>query len=84
MCKTKIFICYFIYGCETRSLTLNGRMTSENRVPRRIIGPKREDVTGEWRKWHKKLYNLYSLPNIIRVITSERTGRVEHVAHRWR
>jgi hypothetical protein len=43
----------------------------ENRVLRRIIGPKREEVTGEWRKLHnEELYDLYS-PTIIRVINQE-------------
>jgi hypothetical protein len=41
----------------------------ENKVLRRIFGPKRDEVTGEWRRLHKKeLYALYSSPNIIRVI----------------
>jgi hypothetical protein len=41
----------------------------ENRVLRRILGPKRDEVTGEWRRLHnKELYALYSSPNIIRVI----------------
>jgi hypothetical protein len=42
----------------------------ENRVLRRIFGPKRDEVTGEWRKLHNELHNLYSPPNIIRVIKS--------------
>jgi hypothetical protein len=41
----------------------------ENRVLRRIFGPKRDDVTGDWRKLHnEELHNLYSSPNIIRMI----------------
>jgi hypothetical protein len=45
----------------------------ENRVLRRIFGPKRNEVIGEWRRLHKKeLYVLYSSPNIIRVIKSKR------------
>jgi hypothetical protein len=41
----------------------------ESRVLRRIFGPKRDDVTGEWRKQHnEELHNLYSSPNIIRMI----------------
>ena len=44
---------------------------SENRVLRTIFGPKREDVTGEWRKLHnEELYDLYS-PTIIQVINQE-------------
>jgi hypothetical protein len=43
----------------------------ENRVPRRIFGPKRDEVTGGWRKLHKEeLHNLYSSPSIIRMIKS--------------
>jgi hypothetical protein len=45
----------------------------ENRVLRRIFGPKRKEVTGKWRRLHKKaLYALYSSPNICRVIKSRR------------
>ena len=54
-----------LYGCETWSPTL--RMF-ENRVLRRIFGPKRDKVTGEWRKVYEELNDLYSSPNIIRVI----------------
>jgi hypothetical protein len=45
----------------------------ENRVLRRIFGPKRHGVTGGWRKLHNdELHNLYSLPSIIRIIKSRR------------
>jgi hypothetical protein len=45
----------------------------ENRVLRKIFGPKRDEVTGEWRKLHNEELNyLYSSPNIVRVIKSER------------
>ena len=45
----------------------------ENRVLRRIFGPKRDEVTGNWRKLHnEELNNLYSSPNIVRVIKSRR------------
>jgi hypothetical protein len=50
-------------------------------VLRRIFGPKREEVTGEWRKLHNEdLNGLYSLPNILRVIKSRRLRLVAHVA----
>jgi len=53
----------------------------ENRVLRRIFGPKRDEVTGEWRKLHnEKLNNLYSSPNIVRVIKSRRMRWAGHVA----
>jgi len=52
------------YGCETWSLTLReerGVRVFENRVLRRIFGPKRDEVTGEWRKLHNEKRNdLYS------------------------
>jgi len=53
----------------------------ENRVLRRIIGPKRDEVTVEWRKLHKEeLNDLYSSPNIVRLIKSRRMRWAEHVA----
>jgi hypothetical protein len=53
----------------------------ENRVLRRIFGPKRDEVTGEWRKLHsEELHNLYSSPDIIRQIKSRRKRWVGHVA----
>ena len=53
----------------------------ENRVLRRVFGPKRDKVTGERRKLHKEeLRDLYSLPNIVRVVKSRRMRRTGHVA----
>jgi hypothetical protein len=53
----------------------------ENRVLRRIFGPKRDEVTGEWRKLHnEELHNLYSSPNIIRQIKTRRMRWAGHVA----
>ena len=53
----------------------------ENRVLRRILGPKRDEVTGEWRKLHnKELNELYSSPNIVWVIRSRRIRWAGHVA----
>jgi hypothetical protein len=53
----------------------------ENRVLRGIFGPKREEVTGVWRKLHnEELHNLYSSPSIIRMIKSRRIRWTGHVA----
>jgi hypothetical protein len=53
----------------------------ENRVLRRIFGPKRDDVTREWRKLHEEeLNDLYCSPNIVRVIKSRRMRCAGHVA----
>jgi hypothetical protein len=60
-----------LYGCETWSLTLreDRRLrVFENRVLRRIFGPKRDEITREWRGLH----DLYTSPNIVRVIKSRR------------
>jgi hypothetical protein len=72
------------YGCETWSLALREECrlrVFENKVLRRIFGPKRDEVTGEWRRLHnKELYALYSSPNIIRVKKSGRLRWAGHVA----
>jgi hypothetical protein len=53
----------------------------ENRVPRRLLGPKREE-DGPWRKLHNdELHSLYSSSNIVRVIKSKRMGWAGHVTH---
>ena len=73
-----------LYGCETWSLTLREERrlrVFENRVLRRVFGPKRDEVTGEWRKLHNsELSDLYSLPNIVRVVKSRRMRWAGHVA----
>jgi hypothetical protein len=54
----------------------------ENRVLRRVFGPKRDEVTWEWRKLHnEELNDLYSLPNIVRVVKLRRMRWVGHVVH---
>jgi len=65
-----------LYGCETWSLSLRGGRrlrVFENRVLRRIFGPKRDEVTKEWRKLHDEdLNDVYCSPNIFRMIKSRR------------
>ena len=67
-----IILPVFLYGCETWSLTLREERrlrVFENRMLRRVFGPERDEVTGEWRTLHnEELSDLYSLPNIVRVV----------------
>jgi len=71
-------------GCETWSLTLRDKRklrVFENMVLRRIFGPRRDEVTEEWRRLHNEEINdLYSSPNIVRVIKSRRMRWAGHVA----
>jgi len=73
-----------LFGCETWLLaSREGRKLKvfENTVLWRLFGPKRDDVRGKWRSLHiEKLKDLYSSPNIFRVITSRRMRWAEHVA----
>jgi hypothetical protein len=73
-----------LYGCEIWSLTLreeNRLRAFENRVLKRVFGPKKDEVTGEWRKLQtEELHNLYSTQNINRKINSWRMRWVVHVA----
>jgi hypothetical protein len=75
---TTIILPVVLYGCETLSLTLREKHrlgVYENGVLRRIFGPKRDEVTGEWRKLHnEELYDLYSSLSIIRTIKARRMG----------
>jgi hypothetical protein len=73
-----------LYACETWSLTLREEhkvRVFENRVLRRIFGSKRDEVTEGWRKLHnEELHNLYTSPNIMRMIKSRRMRWTGHVA----
>ena len=73
-----------LYGCETWLLTLREERklrVFENIVLGRIFGPRRDEVTGDWRRLHnEELNDLYSSPNIIRVIKSRRMRWAGHVA----
>ena len=76
-----------MYGCETWSLTFReeGRLrVFENKVLRRIFGPWRDEVTGEWRRLrvhNEELNDLHYSHNIVRVIKLRRMRWVVHVAH---
>jgi hypothetical protein len=73
-----------LYGCETWSLTLREEhrlRAFENRELRRIFGPKRDEIMGQWRKLHSgELHNLYSSTDTIRQIKSRRVRWAGHVA----
>jgi len=73
------------YGCETWLLTLREESklrVFENVVLRKIFGPRRDEVMGGWRRLHnKELHDLYSSPNIVRVIKSRRMRWAGHVAY---
>jgi hypothetical protein len=86
----KILYClvYFdIYKTIILPVVLNGccfsrqgkNIDCENRVLRRIFGPKRVEVTGGWRKLHNELHGLYSSPSIVRVIKARRMRWAGHV-----
>jgi hypothetical protein len=81
---TTIVLPVLLYGCETWSLIITEEhklRVFENRVLRRIFGPKRDGVTGGWRKLlNEELHNLYSSPSIIIIIKSRRMRWAVHVA----
>jgi hypothetical protein len=73
-----------LYGCETMPFALKDEhrlRVFENRVLRGIFGPKRDDVTGKWRKLHNEnIHDLYFSRNIVRVIKSRKMIPLGHVA----
>ena len=79
-----VILPFVLYGCEIWSLILKEECrlsVFENMVLRRIFGPERDEVTGEWRRLHnEERYALYSSPNIIWVINSTRLRWAGHVA----
>ena len=82
-----IILSVVLYGCETWSLTLREKRrlrVFENRVLRRVFGPKRDEVTGEWRKLHnEELIDLYSLPSIVQVVKSKTNPLLFQVLHKY-
>jgi hypothetical protein len=86
--KIKIYRTIVLYGCKTWSITLREehrlRVLFENRVLRRIFGPKRKE-DASWRKLHNdELHSLYFSPIIVRIIKSRRMRWAGHVARMGR
>jgi len=81
-----IILPFVLYGCETWSLTLREERKPrvfENMVLRRIFGPRKDEATGEWRRLHnEELSDLYSSPNIVRVIKSRSMRWAGHMARK--
>ena len=84
MTLCSIILPVVLYGCETWSLTLRDGSklrVFENMVLRRIFGPRRDKVKGEWRRLNnEELNDWYSSPNVVRVIKSRRMRCAGHVA----
>jgi hypothetical protein len=78
-----IILSVVVYGCETWSLPLKEEhrlRMFENRVLRRIFGPKRDEITRGWRKLHTvELHNMYPSPNVIIIMKSRRIRWAGHV-----
>jgi hypothetical protein len=82
-----VILSFVLYGCETWSLMLREEhrlRVFENRMLRIIFGPKRDEVTGEWRKlYNEELHNLYSSPDIIRQVVWHAWERREKCTRFW-
>jgi len=82
-----IILSVVLYGCKTWSLTLREECrlrVFETRVMMKVFGPKRDEVTGEWRKLHnEELNDLYCSPNIVCTIKLRRMRWAGHVARMW-
>jgi hypothetical protein len=80
-----VILSVVLYGCETWSLTLREEhrlRVFEKRVLRMIFGPKREDDGSRRKVRNDELHNLYSSPNVVRVIKSRRMRWAGHVVRR--
>jgi hypothetical protein len=86
--NNKFVLPVVLYGCETWFLTLRAEHRLRvflNRVLRKIFEPKRDEVTGEWRKLHnEELRDLYCSPSIIKMVKSRRMRWTGHVARMGR
>jgi len=73
-----------LYGCESWSTTLADEhklRVFENKILRKIYGPKRDEMTGEWRRLHNdELYGLYDSPNVVKIMKSRRLRWADHVS----
>ena len=73
-----------LHGCESWSTTLADEQklrVFENKVLRKIYGPKRDEMTGEWRRLHnEELHGLYDSPDVVRIMKSRRLRWSDHVA----
>jgi hypothetical protein len=79
ICRTAL-LPVALYGCETWSVTWRDRVCG-NRVQRNILGPKREEVTGDWRRLHsEELHDLYRSPHVVRVNNLRMVSLAGHVA----
>jgi hypothetical protein len=69
--RRTLILSVVLYGCKVYSLTLREERrlrVFENRVLRRIFGPKREEVAGSWKRLHNEFHNLYASQNIITAV----------------